>query len=79
MTIIYRIICDTRTCAGYSFHYYFNEIDVSSFLKPGENTLAFHAYYQGLINRVWVSGDEQHRLMFELDIDGRCTTDLYHP
>ena len=24
-------------------------------------------YYQGLINRVWVSGDERHGLIFDIE------------
>ena len=42
---------------SYPNHYYFMKIDVGPFLKEGENTFAVHTYYQGLINRVWVSGD----------------------
>lgn len=55
---------------GYHFHYYFNEIDVTEKLKAGENLFAVHTYYQGLINRVWVSGDCRHGFIFELSIDG---------
>lgn len=56
--------------AGYSFHYFYNRIDLSRFLQPGENTIAVHTYYQGLINRVWVSGDRQHGLLLDLMVDG---------
>lgn len=56
---------------GYNFHYYYNEIDVSDFLTNGENTIAVHTYYQGLINRVWVSGDLRHGLVFDLTVDGK--------
>ena len=45
--------------AGYPFHYLYHEIDVSKFLKKGVNTISVHSYYQGLINRVWVSGDNR--------------------
>ena len=38
-------------------HYYYNEIDITPYLKEGRNVLALHLYYQGLINRVWNSGD----------------------
>lgn len=38
-------------------HYYYNEIDITPYLKDGRNVLALHLYYQGLINRVWNSGD----------------------
>ncbi len=57
--------------AGYNFHYFYNEIDISSFVRPGENTLAVHTFYQGLINRVWVSGDRRHGLIFDLLTDGK--------
>ena len=36
--------------AGYSFHYFYNRVDLSKFVHPGENTIAVHTYYQGLIN-----------------------------
>ena len=52
--------------AGYSFHYFYNRVDLSKFVHPGENTIAVHTYYQGLINRVWVSGDRQHGLLLDL-------------
>jgi len=42
---------------GYYFCYYWNEADITSFLHPGENTLECEVFYQGLINRVWNSGD----------------------
>ena len=46
------------------------EADVTSFLRPGRNVLAVHTLYQGLINRVWVSGDLQHGLLCDLEADG---------
>ena len=55
---------------SYPNHYYFMAIDVTSFLKEGVNTFAVHTYYQGLINRVWVSGDLRSMLWCELVIDG---------
>ena len=53
-------------CPGYNFEYYYNELDISSYVKKGKNTIAVHTYYQGLINRVWVSGDERHGLIFDI-------------
>ena len=50
---------------------YYNVIDVTPYLVKGRNTLAVHTYYQGLVNRVWVSGDNRHGLWLELDVDGR--------
>jgi len=50
---------------------YYNEIDVTRFLRSGRNVIAVHTYYQGLVNRVWVSGDNRHGLLLELVADGR--------
>ena len=55
---------------SYPKHYFYMEIDVSDFIKEGENTFAVHTYYQGLINRVWVSGDLRSMLWCELSLDG---------
>lgn len=57
--------------AGYSFHYFYNRIDISRFLHSGTNTIAVHTFYQGLINRVWVSGDRQHGLLLDLIVGGK--------
>jgi len=57
--------------AGYPNAYYYNELDVSKYLQKGENTFAVHTYYQGLINRVWVSGDQKQCLYFDLSIAGQ--------
>ena len=56
--------------AGTVSHTYFDEIDVTSALKPGRNVIAVHTYYQGLVNRVWVSGDNRHGLILDLVADG---------
>ena len=58
-------------CPSYHFHYNYNVIDVSSYLKKGENLIAVHTLYQGLINRVWQSGDNRHGLILDLEIDGK--------
>ncbi len=62
---------------SYIHAYYYNEIDVSKYLKPGENTVAVHTYYQGMINRVWVSSDLRQMLYFSLGCDGKtvCVSD----
>lgn len=54
----------------YPHAYYFNEIDITDYLTNGENTVAVHSFYQGLINRVWVSGDLRQMLWLSLDVDG---------
>ena len=51
--------------------HYFNEMDITPFLQKGENTIAVHTYYQGLINRVWTSGDNRHGLLFDIVADGK--------
>ena len=55
---------------AYPSSYYYNEIDVTEFLREGENTFAVHTYYQGLVNRVWVSADRRQMLWCELTVDG---------
>ena len=57
--------------AGYDFHYFYNVMELSQFVQPGENTIAVHTYYQGLLNRVWVSGDHQHGLILDVEAGGR--------
>lgn len=44
---------------AYHFSYYYNTYDITDFLGEGENVIAVHCYYQGLINRVWQSGDNR--------------------
>ena len=60
-----RFVCQ-GPAAGYEFHYYYNRVDITDFLKDGENTAAVHTYYQGLINRVWLSGDDRHGLIMDV-------------
>ena len=57
--------------AGEPAHMYYNTIDVTPFLKKGRNVLAVHTYYQGLVNRVWVSGDNRHGLILDLVVGGK--------
>ncbi len=54
---------------GYYFAYYFNEFDITPFLTDGENLLTVHVYYQGLINRVWNSGDYRMGLIADIFTD----------
>ncbi len=56
---------------AYHFCYNYNVWDLSDLLQEGENLLAVHTLYQGLINRVWVSGDGRHGLIFDLVCDGK--------
>lgn len=57
--------------AGTPEHTYYNEIDVTPFVTTGRNVIAVHTYYQGLVNRVWMSGDNRHGLLLDLVADGR--------
>ena len=56
---------------SYHFQYNYNAIDVSSYLRDGENVIAVHTLYQGLINRVWQSGDNRHGLILDLVVEGK--------
>ncbi len=56
---------------GYPWRYFYSALDVTSYLKPGKNLIAVHTYYQGLINRVWVSGDQRTGLCMELAADDK--------
>lgn len=56
---------------GHKSRYYYNQINITDYLKKGKNIIAVHTYYQGLINRVWVSGDKMHGLWLELVSNGK--------
>ena len=55
---------------SYAFCYYYNEIDITDRLKEGENVIAVHVYYQGLVNRAYSSGDYRQGMIAELWADG---------
>ncbi|MBQ9107191.1 MAG: family 78 glycoside hydrolase catalytic domain [Clostridia bacterium] len=55
---------------AYHSRYNYNVINVSKFLRSGENVIAVHTLYQGLINRVWQSGDNRHGLILDLECGG---------
>lgn len=55
-------------CPGYPFRYYFNEIDISSLLESGKNTVGAEVVYTGLISRADCSADL--RMGFVADIVG---------
>ena len=64
---------------SYHFQYNYNEVDLTPYLTAGENVIAVHTLYQGLINRVWCSGDDrhgQHNRRCECDRAGRPGSDL---
>lgn len=62
---------------AYHFQYNYNVVDVTPYLKAGNNVIAVHTLYQGLINRTWQSGDHRHGLIFDLEADGKllCCSD----
>ncbi len=41
---------------------FYNTIDITQYLHRGKNIIAVHIYYQGLVNRVWQSGDNRFGL-----------------
>ncbi len=55
---------------SYHFRYNYNEIDITPYLHEGDNLIAVHTLYQGLINRVWQSGDHRHGFICDLIADG---------
>ncbi|MBQ7566995.1 MAG: family 78 glycoside hydrolase catalytic domain [Oscillospiraceae bacterium] len=57
---------------AYHFDLGYLAVDVTDALREGENVLAVHTYYQGLVNRQWQSGDCRHGLLLDLEIDGKC-------
>lgn len=60
---------------SYAFCYYYNEVDITTYLQPGENLIAVHVYYQGLVNRAYNSGDYRQGMIAELCVDGRQVLD----
>lgn len=56
---------------SYRFRYGYMEVNIAPYLKKGENLIAVHTLYQGLINRVWVSGDHCHGLLFDVLSGGK--------
>lgn len=62
---------------AHHYRYNYNELDISTYLVKGENTIAVHTYYQGLINRVWQSGDNRHGLVLDVVQNGTviCSSD----
>ncbi len=53
---------------GYPWAYPVHEVDVTRHLRGGRNSIAIHGYYQGLVNRVWNSGDNRSGAMARLEV-----------
>lgn len=66
---------------GYIEEYNYCEIDVTDYLIDGKNEITAHLYYQGLINRVWISGDNRMGFIADLvDANGQvliCTNSAW--
>lgn len=56
---------------SYDFDYAYNRYDISDYLVVGENVIEAVVYYQGLINRVWVSGDKKLGLVADIYYDNQ--------
>ena len=59
--------------SGYPSRYYYLKNDVAKFLRKGENVIAVHAYYQGLVNHALISADMRQMLWCELYVDDKLT------
>lgn len=55
---------------AYPDRYRYNTYDITSALRTGENVIGVHVYYQGLVNRVWNSGDNRQGLIMDMMQDG---------
>jgi len=51
---------------SYPFHQYYVKVDITKYLVKGENSLAIHSYYQGMINRAYYSGDLRHGVIYDI-------------
>ncbi len=62
---------------SYSFNYRYNEFDITDYICTGENEITVLVYYQGLTNRVWVSGDNVFGMIADITVDGKiiCASD----
>ncbi|MCD7772267.1 MAG: family 78 glycoside hydrolase catalytic domain [Oscillospiraceae bacterium] len=61
---------------AYYFSYNYNEVDISHFLRSGENEISVLVFYQGGINREWCSGDNRQGMIVDILQDGKpilCT------
>lgn len=65
-----EFVCQGPASSGAS-EYYYNTVDITPYMKEGENLIAVHVYYQGLINRVWNSGDNRQGLIADIFCDDK--------
>ena len=57
--------------SAYHFHYPYSQLDITPFVKEGENIIAVHVYYHGLVSRSFTSADYRQGLIAEIESDGR--------
>lgn len=57
-------------CA-YHFYYPYQMVDISPYVHAGENVIAVHVYYHGLISRSFSSADYREGLIAEIIADGK--------
>ena len=62
--------------AAYHTKYYYNVLELGTF-AAGEHVLALHLYYQGLVNRVWNSGDLRLPLRRSCGMKGKGDTGFF--
>ena len=55
---------------GFVSQTFVSEWDVAPYLREGENVLAVHVYYQGMITRVWNSADHRMGMATALEFTG---------
>ncbi len=72
----YRLFINGRqVCVGpaqgYPFHYYYNAVDVSEYVRKGENLIAAEVLYNGIQNRAACSADGRMGFICEI-ADGRA-------
>ena len=54
---------------SYADRYTYNSYDLTDYVRAGENVIAVHVFYMGMLTRAWQSGDERQGLWFEAKDD----------
>lgn len=62
---------DFGPAISYPFKQYYVKKDITKYVKKGNNSIVFHSYYQGLINRAYYSGDLRHGIIFDIRCDNK--------
>jgi len=52
-----------------SFAYNYNAFEIKKLLKPGLNTIAFHIFYQGMLNMALISADNLNGMICMLEME----------